>query len=766
VDVPHDWSTEGEIEEANPSGPRGGFVPAGAGWYRKRLALPADLEGRRVFVDFDGVYRCSDVWVNGVHLGRRPSGYASFRYDLTPHLSVAGPNVLAVRVDNSAQPNSRWYTGSGIYRHVWLTVTRAVHVDHWGTFVTTPDLSSDAAAVCVRTTLVNTDDRERTVTLRTTIVDTDGQAVAETDSSETIGPGQRVDAEHDATVTNPRLWSPEHPDLYTVRSVVVDGDDRLDTYETPLGIRSARFDAAEGFLLNGERVKLRGVNEHHDAGCLGAAAPDAAVRRRLTILQAMGCNAIRTAHNPPSPVLLDLCDRMGLLVMDEAFDEWRKGKTEFGYSRDFDAWSSRDLTDLIRRDRNHPCVVLWSVGNEIPERGSAQGVEILERLLDICHTEEPTRPVTCGCNSIDAANESGFAERLDVVGYNGGGGSVFQYDEDRETYPDRIMLATEVPHTFQTRGVYRTRSWMRVRDTDRRPAPRDVGLPVANLTDEEIFPEFPAKYCSSYDNCSVRISARDSWRLTRDRDWFAGEFRWTGFDYLGETLGWPARCWNFGVIDLCGFPKDTYHFYRSRWTTEPMVHLLPHWTWPGKEGVTIPVWCYTNCERVELLLNGRTLGEQEMGDRMHLSWDVPYEPGELRAIGRRGGDVVAEQAVHTAGPPAGIELQADRTDVSADGRDLVHVTARIVDADGHFMPTASDRVTFTVEGEGKLIGVDNGDPLDRDSYQADSRRAFHGLCLAVIQTTQRLGAIRIHATAKGLSGGTVRAQPARRNVSY
>ncbi len=611
-----------------------------------------------MWVDFGGVHMASDVWINGRHLGYRPNGYVSFRYDLTPHL-VEGANVLAVRVDNSRQPASRWYTGAGVYRRVTLIVAGPVHVDHWGTYVTTPEVTDDTATLNVRTWLRSLEDDSRELVLRTTIVSPGGEAVAEDASSAVLGAGARMEFDQTLEVAAPSLWSPETPSLYRVVTRVLSGADVLDLHETRIGIRSIRFDADEGFFLNGRPLKLRGVNEHHDAGCVGAAVPEGVWARRLGILKNMGCNAIRTAHNPPAPVFLDMCDRMGFLVIDEAFDEWREPKKPHGYHRYFDEWAERDLADMVRRDRNHPSIVLWSIGNEIREKGTPEGVRILRMLKGICHREDPTRPVTCGCCDMQGANESGFADELDVTGYNGGGGSVFMYEEDHSRSPARKMIATEVPHTLQTRGVYRTGTFVRVRDKDRNPHPRDVGLAVPDLAEAEVFPEYDKRYCSSYDNCYVRISARDSWRLTRDSAFLAGEFRWSGFDYLGESPGWPAHLWNFGIVDTCGFPKDAYFFYRSQWTREPMVHLLPHWTWPGTEGVAIPVWCYTNCAGVELFLNGRSLGARTVGERMHVSWDVPYEPGELRAVGRAEGKDV-ECAIATAGEPAALGVALDR----------------------------------------------------------------------------------------------------------
>jgi len=757
LDLPHDWSVEHPVSQDNPTGSSGGWVRAGVGWYRRDIDDPRRSADERVWVEFDGAYMNASVWINGRFLGLRPYGYSGFGYDLTPHLSADGPNVLAVRVDNSRQPNSRWYTGSGIYRPVTLTVTGPVHVDRWGTYVTTPEVSADAAMVKVRTSVMNDASENREVTLATKLVAPDGSVAAEATSTAELPGLARTKLEQTLQVKAPSLWSPETPALYRAITRVLgrnDSNDELDVHETPIGIRSIRFDADEGFFVNEQPVKMRGVCEHHDAGCVGAAVPEGVWARRLVILKDMGCNAIRTSHNPPAPVFLDLCDRMGFLVIDEAFDEWIVGKKPHGYHQHFDDWAPRDLADMIRRDRNHPCVVLWSIGNEIREVGTPEGAQIVRMLKEICHQEDPTRPVTCGVCSMSNANESGFAEALDVVGYNGGGGSVFMYEEDHEKYPDRKMYASEVPHTWQTRGVYRTKSYMRVRDRDKNPHPRDVGMPVPDLTEEEVFTEFSDRYSSSYDNYGVRISARDSWRLTRDLPFVAGEFRWTGFDYLGETMGWPNRLWNFGIIDTCGFPKDTYHFCKSQWTDTPMIHLLPHWTWPGKEGVTIPVWCYTNCQEVELFLNGRSLGKRAMGPEMYLSWDVPYEPGELRAVGKvegrdDGGN--AECVVATAGEPAALGLTLDRESLAADGFDVVHATIRVLDASGNFVPTAGSEIELAVRGAGRLIGMDSGDPVCHEGYGGPARSAFHGMCLGIIQAGREAGEIEITATSGALS---------------
>jgi beta-galactosidase len=455
-----------------------------------------------------------------------------------------------------------------------------------------------------------------------------------------------------------------------------------------------------------------------------------------------------------------MCDRKGFMVMDEAFDEWLEsfpfggvkkpeGKAAYGYHLYFNDWAEKDLVEFIRRDRNHPSIIIWSVGNEIPDACFEIGAERLKKLMDIVKKEDPTRPVTSGITHMHLANASGFAGRLDIAGYNEGGGSCFMYEKDHDTYPERIFIGTEVPHTFQTRGIYRTKTWYRNEN------PAEVGgiMKVPDLTDEEVFVDVPKYYSSSYDNAIIRLSSRDSWRRTRDLPYMCGEFRWTGFDYLGETMfGWPAKLWNFGIIDTCGFPKDTYYFYQSQWTDAPMVHILPHWNWKGKEGTTIPVVAYSNCETVELFLNGRSLGEQEMGDRMDLVWPVPYAPGILVARGKTAGKVACTKTIVTAGPPAKIQLLADRTTMRADGQDGIHVEVNILDQDGNFVPDASNRIHFKVEGEATIIAVDNGDPLNEESYGAGSRKAFNGKCLVILKSTKTPGPSTLTADSEGLTG--------------
>jgi beta-galactosidase len=750
VDLPHDWSIEGPYDSAAATTGRGGYLPTGVGWYRRTFTVPRAWRGRRVTIEFDGAYENSDVWINGHHLGRRPYGYISFHYDLTPHF-VSGQNVVAVRVDNSHQPNSRWYSGSGIYRHVWLTVTDPLHVGSWGTFVTTPEVDTARAVVAVRSRVLNDDARDRRGTLRSAILDATGREVARGDESFTLAGGVGTTLDQRLHVNAPALWSLETPALHTLRTTVLDPSGRtVDELDTPFGIRQIAYDADRGFLLNGQRVKMLGVNLHHDGGPVGAAVPEAVWERRLTLLKGMGANAVRTAHNPPAPEFLDLCDRLGLLVMNEAFDEWTHGKVEHGYHRYFAEWAERDLADFMRRDRNHPSVVLWSLGNEIGEQHAPGGHEVLRRLVEIAHREDPTRPVTTGNDHIyadDGATTVAFMELLDVVGYN----YVDRWHErrelyatqDRHTHPDWKFIGTESGAVRGTRGEH-------------------------SLGPDPVRPQ--------PDYTAGMIRAEQLWRFVALHDWFAGDFMWTGIDYLGESF-WPRKNSTSGMLDLVGFPDDGYYFYQSRWTSAPMIHLFPHWNWPGREGQLIPVLAYTNCDAVELYLNGRFLGEKRLEfprqgtsggwnsyERppvfattadLHLAWDVPYEPGVLRAVGKRQGTVLVTQEVRTAGEPAALRLSVDRGEIRSGIRDVAHVAVEVVDAQGTLVPTAGHLVRFTVDGPARLLAVGNGNPSDHSSYQAGERRAFHGLLLAMVQSREGTGRVRVTAQADGMAPASV-----------
>lgn len=742
LDLPHDWSVEGRFEADHPTGAPGGYLPAGIGWYRKGFDLPAVLEGRRIFIEFDGVYMNGEVWINGHRLGKRPYGYLGFEYDLTEHVNFGGRNVIAVRVDDEKQPSGRWYTGTGIYRNVWLKHTNPVHVAQWGTYVTTPEITSEAATVAIETTVRNHHGEEKKVVVRQTILDAENNRVATTETTHVVPANSEASVSQTMRLDHPRLWSPEEPNLYRIDTELrVDGR-RVDAVESPLGVRSLRFDRERGLFVNGKPVIMQGMCNHQDLGPLGTALWEEALRRRMVMLKEMGCNALRTAHYPHSPEFMRMADEMGFLVINETFDEWRqgwafedgvlvssgtpRGKAVHGYNKYFDEWAERDLIDHLKRDRNHPSVIMWSIGNEVAEAQKNGETETVQILRDIVRKIDPTRPVTAGTNHIRTANETGFLEHLDLVGYNGGGGSCFLYEADHERFPNRIIYASEGPHSRQTRGEYRTRTDYRERDH----APAD-------LTETEVFPETDGYYDSSYDNCAVRINARDSWHLTRKFPFVLGEFRWTGFDYIGESGGWPRVLGNFGIIDLVHFPKDTYYFYQSVWTDEPMVHLLPHWTWPGKEGMVIPVHAYTTGDEAELFLNGQSLGIRSFGDETpyHLAWQVPYVPGELKIVARKDGDIIATATTRTAGAPAQLAVEADQIELDPNSRDLSYITLRVEDAQGNLDPKAARWVSLDVRGPARILGVHNGDPLSHHPFQSDTVRTFNGLARVILTPT-------------------------------
>lgn len=755
VQLPHDWSIEGAISKDNPSGHFGGYYPGGVGIYQKTFEYGKSWDNKLVSITFDGVYKDSEVWINDHYLGKRPNGYVSFSYDLSPYLKES-TNHIRVKADNSKQPNARWYTGSGIYRNVWLQVKNKISVTEWGTYITSENVSETSADINIQSSIGNAYSENKSVNISIEIFDAKNQLVSSKEIDKVLSSSDTLTIKEKLKVAKPQLWSPDHPVLYTAVHKIHENGKVVDEYKTIFGIRSIRFEVETGFWLNDKNIKIKGVNNHQDGGAVGAAVPNDVLRRRLNILKEMGCNAIRTAHNPFSPEFYKMCDEMGFMVMDEAFDEWiaswpwedykNKGKVAYGYHLNFKKWAERDLKDLIYRDRNHPSIILWSVGNEIPDQCYPEGPERLKPLLELVHKLDPTRPVTAGCCFMHLANDTGFSSMLDVTGYNGGGGSVF-YEKDKPKYPNRKFIATEIPHSFQTRGVYKTKTDMR--------SPQQ-GIAVPDLTEEELFPEFSEFYSSSYDNSSVRISARDSWRRTDSLPYVSGEFRWTGFDYLGEAIkGWPSRFYNFGIIDLCGFPKDTYYFYQSQWTSEPMVHMLPHWTWPGKEGKKIPVWVYSNADEVELFLNGESLGSKLNKDKMNLSWDVSYVPGTIKAIAKTDGKIVAEQMYRTAKKPSKIQVILDKKEVSATGANCVHLEVNILDEDGNFVPYADNLINFDIKGPAKNIGVENGDPLDLSSNKSNQRKAFNGKCLMILQSSKQMGKILVKVTADGLQSANI-----------
>ena len=774
LNLPHDWAIEGDFSKDNPSGTGGGALPGGIGWYRKVFTVDkADL-GKRLYIDFDGVYMNSTVYINGHKLGTRPYGYISFSYDLTPYINWDGKNVVAVRVDNAEQPNSRWYSGCGIYRNVWLTRVSPVHVAQWGTFVTAENVSENGALLKIHTKVqYDADSTETTqVTLLSQLLDASGKVVGEATSDVELQAGTSKDIPQEITVVNPQLWNLENPYLYKVKTVLSQNGQTVDTYYTNTGIRTFSFDVEKGFVLNGKQVKINGVCMHHDLGCLGAAINTRAIERQLEILKEMGCNGIRCSHNPPAPELLDLCDRMGFIVMDETFDMWRKRKTAHDYSRYFDEWHERDLTDLVVRDRNHPSIFMWSIGNEVLEQWSDAKADTLslaeanlilnfghsedmlakegemsvnslltKKLADMVRALDPTRPITSGCNEPNPNNHLFRSGALDIIGFN--------YHHEwfagvPENFPGKPFLVTESVSGLMTRGYYRMNSdsmyiW-----------PKRWDIPFF----DESFS------CSSYDNCHVPWGSthEETWRLVKNSDFISGQYIWTGFDYIGEPTpyGWPARSSYFGIVDLAGFPKDVYYMYQSEWRPDKTVlHLFPHWNW--EPGQTIDLWAYyNNADEVELFINGKSQGVRSKGkDDLHVCWRVTFEPGTVKAVSRKDGKVVAEQEIHTAGEPAQVRLTPDRASIHADGRDLSFVTVEILDKDGNLCPNADNEVTFDVQGDGFIAGVDNGSPISMERFKANHRKAFYGKCLVVIQNNGKSGNIILTATVDGLEKDNV-----------
>jgi beta-galactosidase len=743
VDLPHDWSIEGTFAETNPAGVGGGALPGGTGWYRKTFTLPSSDKAKSIWIEFDGVYRNSEVLINGQALGRRPNGYISFAYDLTPYLKFNNEaNVLTVKVDNSKQPNSRWYSGSGIYRNVWLTKVDPIHVSLWGTYVKTLQVSNKSARVNITTQVENNGLKEGTVTLTTVVVDSKGKEITRAVKDQALAVGAKISIEQEMEVANPSLWSLDNPQLYKITSRLTAADKIVDVYETPFGIRYFEFNAEKGFFLNGQHLKINGVCNHHDLGLLGSAVNKRALERQLEILKGMGINAIRTSHNPPAPELLDLCDRMGFMVMDEMFDMWKKKKSEFDYSMYWDEWHKRDLEDFIVRDRNHPSVIIWSIGNEILEQWDSTGTPIAKELAGIVRNLDDTRPITTANNDPKPHNNIIKSGALDLIGYNY---NQQDYPTFLERFPNQKFIATETTSALETRGHYDMPS-----DSVRR-------WPIA--WDKPFTQGNPDNTVSAYDNVSAPWGSthEETLRIMKKYDFLSGMFIWTGFDYLGEPTpyGWPSRSSYFGIVDLAGFPKDSYYLYRSEWTNYPVLHIFPHWNWT--EGQTIDVWAYYNqADEVELFLNDKSMGvKRKDGDELHVMWRLKFIPGTIRAISRKNGQEVLRKEIKTAGKPARVVLEADRSKLKAGGDDLSFITVKILDANGNVVPDADNLIKFTLQGEGILAGVDNGDPVSHDPFKADQRKAFHGLCLVVVRTKAKKGVITVKASSEGLGASTL-----------
>ncbi|MBB4034284.1 beta-galactosidase [Dysgonomonas hofstadii] len=772
LDLPHDWSIEADFSADNPATPGGGALPGGIGWYRKEFVVDKAWENKNIFIDFDGIYWNSKVWINGHLLGERPSGYVSFRYDLTPYIKIGEKNTIAVRVDNSEQPNSRWYSGSGIYRNVWLVVTNSLYVDHWGTYVTTPLVSAEKAEVKIETSVRNTSNKPQQFELHSIIIDRQGNDVLKTSKPLTVSSDTIIRAEQILNMVNPNLWSVKTPYMYKVLTRIEQNGKVIDEYETPLGIRYFSFDADKGFFLNGEHIKIKGVCHHHDLGCLGTALNVRALERQLVMLKEMGCNSIRMSHNPPAPELLHMCDTMGFIVMDEAFDMWRKRKSPYDYSQYFAEWHERDLTDLVLRDRNHPSVFMWSVGNEVLEQWSHIDADTLDlqqanlvlnfantmdkkdedseelhinsllavKLVDIVKKLDSTRPVTTGNNETKPGNHIFRSGAMDIIGFNY---HVNDWSDFQEKYPGQKFIVTESTSALMSRGYYTMPSdsisiWP---DSWDKPLTKDV------------------QQCSSYDNCHVPWGSTHevTWNLVKKHDYISGMYLWTGFDYLGEPtpFWWPSRSSYFGAIDLAGFTKDVYYMYQSEWTDKDVLHIFPHWNW--EEGQDVDVWAYyNNADEVELFLNGKSLGRKSKPeDTFHVWWRVSYKEGILKAVSYKKGKEVLTREIRTTGEPVSIRLTADRQEIKADGRDLSFVTVEALDAEGNAVPVADDLIRFTIEGNGFIAGTDNGDATDPVSLKKPYRNLFSGKALVVVQSGKNTGGIVLKATSDNLKEATI-----------
>ncbi len=748
--LPHDWGIEGLFDSRWASAT--GYLPGGVGWYRKTFALPDAFASRRVAVRFDGVYCNSEVWINGHALGRRPNGFISFEYDLTPYLNPDGKNALAVRVDHQNFGDARWYTGSGINRNVWLIAAGPVRVAPWGVFVTTPVVTADKAKVHTQVTVQNRTETPAPVQVALALRDAEGAVVAQaTTTASVVAPGTEQALQGLLTVTETCLGSPDSPQLYTLRAALLQDEAEIDAEETTVGIRTIRFDADEGFFLNGESLKMKGVCLHDDAGALGTAVPVKVWERRLRTLKAAGVNAVRMAHNPHMPELYDLCDRMGFLVQDEAFDEWEGGKNKWiagwnvgtpgkdGPHEHFQEWAEADLRDMILRDRNHPSIIMWSIGNEVDYPNDPYTHEILETgtnpqsygrgfrpdlphadrlgeiarlLVEVAKSYDETRPVTAALSAALIANEVGLADALDVVGYNY---QEYRYAEDHARYPNRTLYGSE--------------NGMRL--------------------------EF--------------------WKAVTDNPYISGQFLWTGIDYLGEAGRWPTRSNGAGLLDLAGFPKPEYFYRQSLWADGPMVwigtrdipageEVVTLWThqkaepvWQGTPGTPIRVICFTNCDEAELSLNGRSLGVKLRSEPPGgtLWWDVPYEPGTLTVRGRNGGTTVADAALHAHGPAARLMAETDTETLTADGADLAHVSVTVTDADGVLVYDAAPEITWTVDGPARLIGLESGDHDSHEDYKSSRRKAFRGRLLGYVQATKTPGPVTVTLTAPGLAEAVV-----------
>jgi beta-galactosidase len=762
LSLPHDFAIEGPFKpEYNPR--TGGLPIFDKAWYRKHFNINANTRGKIVTLEFDGIMNNSTIYLNGQKVYERPYGYSGFEIDITSYVKFGEENIIAVKL-NPETLSSRWYPGAGIYRNVWMEIKNPVHVKHWGNHITTPVVTKDKAKVLVETS-ISSKQKESTgnYEIKTRIVDGNGLVVAyATSKIEFASNESKVLQEFE--VNHPSLWDIESPHLYTATSTIYRNRLPIDKYSQQFGIRTISF-SREGFFLNGKRLKIKGVCLHNDLGALGSAVNYRATERQLQIMKRMGVNAIRTSHNPASPEQLDLCDKMGLLVQEEAFDCWQLPKVENDYSKYWAQWHEQDLRDMIRRDKNRPSIIMWSIGNEVKEQNSTDGYLLARELVKICKEEDPNRFTTAGFNNFSAAIKNGLAAEVDLVGANY---KPADYAPTMEKYNDWIVYGAETSSCVSSRGVYH--------------------FPL------EKYDKHPSLQVSSYDNQSP------NWAYPPDVEFHfqdslpnvIGEFMWTGFDYLGEptpyggkdnlthgnwNVDWPSRSSYFGAVDLAGFPKDRFYLYQSRWTSAPMVHLLPHWNWEGSSVKEIPVYCYTNCHEAELFVNGKSYGRKKMGvdktivpvsfnawknrskdfeSPYRLSWNVTYEKGEIKVVAYKNGKEAATKTIRTAKNPYQIKLMPDRNNIKADGEDLCFVTVKIEDEAGIFCPFADNKIDFKITGPATIAAVDNGNAASIEPFQANYRKAFNGLCLLVIKSKKgQKGEVKIEASSPGLKTSVI-----------
>jgi beta-galactosidase len=772
VNLPHDWAIKGPFlkDHDNEVGGGMGRLPSpGVAWYRKKIDIPASDSGKSIFLDIDGAMSYSMVWVNGKIAGGWPYGYSSWRVDLTPYVVPGGENQLAIRLDNPPA-SSRWYPGGGIYRNVWLTRTNPVHIGHWGTFITTSEVSEISAMIYLEITINNDSHDDAAIKAVTQIFALNKDSIKDGDAVTafkpilvSVAPGKSTKVEGSVILKNPKLWGPpptQIPNRYIAVTTLWQNNKQIDKYETRFGIRSLRFNPDSGIYINNELIKIKGVNQHHDLGALGAAFNTRAAKRQLEILKEMGCNAIRMAHNPPAPELLELTDRMGFLVIDEAFDIWVRKKTPLDFHLIFNDWHEQDLRALVRRDRNHPSVIIWSIGNEVGEQYTdEEGAKLAKQLQDIVKEEDNTRIVTSGMNW--AKPDFPFPSVLDVIGLNYQGEGIRntpefegtnrirtapQYPAFHIKFPNKVILSTETASAASSRGIYLF------------PVSKEISAPIR----EGWGGDSKIRQVSAYELHAVDFgsTADKVFASLEQHPYVAGEFVWNGWDYLGEpTPYYDSRSSYTGIIDLAGFKKDRYYIYQSQWRPElPMAHILPHWNWPERIGQITPVHVFTSGNEAELFLNGKSLGRKKKGQyEYRLRWDdVKYEPGELKAIAYKNGEKWAEDVVKTTGEPVRIEASADRSEIQSDGKDLAFITVKVTDKNGLTVPCANNLIKFEVEGSGEIVATDNGDAANLVRFSSHEREAFNGLALVIIRSKPGIpGSITVKANSPGLKESLV-----------